>query len=272
MELNNIQKDDSNSVGFIPTMGALHKGHISLLEKAKTQNKINIVSIFVNPTQFNNSNDLVNYPRTIEEDIDKLEKAGCDIAFIPEAKDVYQENTIIKDDFNFGHIENVMEGKYRKGHFRGVAMVVNIFFELIKPNRAYFGMKDYQQLLIIKSLAHEFHPNIEIIPCNIFRENDGLAMSSRNTLLTNVQREKAPLIYEILKKAKNKFKGIEIDELKEWVNKEFKKDADFNLEYFEIADSDNLILAENKHTHKSLIAFVAVNLGKIRLIDNIPIN
>ncbi|MFH2141646.1 MAG: pantoate--beta-alanine ligase, partial [Bacteroidota bacterium] len=182
--------------GMVPTMGALHAGHISLVEKSVSENDITIVSIFVNPIQFNNPKDLKNYPRTLEKDLEMLDKTKCDIIFSPNAKEMYPEKDNIQ--FNFGDLGSVMEGKFRPGHFNGVAIIVKKLFDIVKPDSAYFGKKDFQQLAIIKALVKEIKSPVRIVSCKTIREDDGLAMSSRNTLLSQEQRKKAPMIYKIL--------------------------------------------------------------------------
>ncbi len=259
------------SIGFVPTMGALHKGHLSLIKKAEKQNKITVVSIFVNPTQFDNAEDLVNYPKTIEKDLKLLQSVNCSIAFIPSVKEIYNEN-IYSESFDFGGIENEMEGKFRKGHFNGVATIVKRLFEIVKPTKAYFGKKDFQQLQIIKKLVEIKKIPVKIKGCAIFREPDGLAMSSRNTRLTKEQREAAPFIYKILKKAKKKFGTKNADTVIEWVEKKFKKHPILDLEYFLIANEDTLQSVNKKDNNKKQRAFIAVYAGKIRLIDNLSLN
>ncbi len=259
------------SIGFVPTMGALHKGHLSLIKKAKKQNKITVVSIFINPTQFDNTEDLVKYPKTLEKDLKLLQSVNCSIAFIPSVKEIYNEN-IVSESFNFGGIENEMEGKFRKGHFNGVATIVKRLFKIVKPTKAYFGKKDFQQLQIIKKLVEIEKISVKIKGCSIFRESDGLAMSSRNTRLTKEQREAAPFIYKILKKAKKKFGTKNADMVIKWVEKKFKKHPILNLEYFLIANEDTLQSVNKKDNNKKQRAFIAVYAGKIRLIDNLSLN
>ena len=192
VDLLNKLKKEGKTIGFVPTMGALHAGHLALTEKALAGNDITVVSIFVNPTQFNDKNDLLNYPRDLEKDLRKLESVGCDIVFYPEVKEMYPEPD--RRTFDFGKLASVMEGAHRPGHFNGVAQVVSKFFDILKPHRAYFGEKDYQQLAIIREMVRQLSMPVEIVPCSIVREPDGLAMSSRNQLLTPNQRASAPLI------------------------------------------------------------------------------
>ncbi len=259
------------SIGFIPTMGALHKGHLSLIKKAKAENKIIVVSIFVNPTQFDKKEDLSNYPRTLERDLALLKTVNCDIVFVPSVDEVYNGNTIATH-FDFDGLEFEMEGKHREGHFDGVGTIVKRLFEIVKPHKAYFGEKDFQQLQIIKKLVDKYHIPVHIIGCEIYRENDGLAMSSRNVRLTELQRKEAPFIYKTLKKATKKFKENSISEVIKWVEGEFEKNAVLNLEYFEIANIKNLKSAKRKSDKSIYRGFIAAFAGNIRLIDNIALN
>jgi pantoate--beta-alanine ligase len=259
------------SIGFIPTMGALHKGHLSLIKKARTENKIIVVSIFVNPTQFDKKEDLINYPKTLENDLALLKTVNCDIVFVPSVDEIYHGFTIASH-FDFDGLEFQMEGKHRKGHFDGVGTIVKRLFEIVKPHKAYFGEKDFQQLQIIKKLVEKHKISIQIIGCEIFRENDGLAMSSRNVRLTKLQRREAPFIHKTLKEAKEKFKVNSISEVVKWVEKEFEKNAVLNLEYFEIANIKNLKSAKRKNKNSTYRGFIAVFAGNIRLIDNIALN
>ncbi len=259
------------SIGFVPTMGALHKGHLSLIKKASTENKIIVVSIFVNPTQFDKKEDLVNYPKTLEKDLALLRTVNCDVVFVPSVDEIYNGNTIASH-FDFDGLEFQMEGKYRKGHFDGVGTIVKRLFEIVKPDKAYFGEKDFQQLQIIKKLVEKHNILTQIIGCKIFRENDGLAMSSRNVRLTEIQRREAPFIYKTLKKAKVKFKENSIFEVIRWVENEFEKNAILNLEYFEIANEKTLKSAKRKRKDSNFRGFIAVFTGNVRLIDNIRLN
>ena len=265
-EITSLKKN--NSIGFVPTMGALHKGHLSLIKQAKLENNIVVVSIFVNPTQFDNKADLDKYPSTLENDLKLLKKAHCYLVFVPSVKEIYSEN-IQSESFNFGGIENEMEGKFRDGHFNGVGTIVKRLFTIVKPNNAYFGEKDFQQLQIIKKLVEIEKLPIEIIGCKIFRENDGLAMSSRNTRLEPAYREAAPFIYKTLKKAKKKFGTKSALDVTKWVEKKFKKHPLLKLEYFVIANEKNLRIVTKKEENQKYRAFIAVFAGEIRLIDNI---
>ncbi|WP_299058925.1 pantoate--beta-alanine ligase [uncultured Polaribacter sp.] len=261
-------KANKKSIGFVPTMGALHQGHLSLIEKAIKKNDIVVVSIFVNPTQFDNHDDLIKYPKTLENDTKLLTSVSCDILFTPSIKEIYEEN-VASQKFNFDGLEHQMEGKFRNGHFNGVGTIVKTLFEIIKPNKAYFGQKDFQQLQIIKKLVKKYHLNVKIKGCAIFREKDGLAMSSRNSRLTETHRNAAPFIYKTLKKARKKFGTENATSLIEWVENQFKKHPLFELEYFTIADEKTLETIKNKEPNKKYRAFIAVFAGEIRLIDNI---
>jgi len=263
-----ILKQENKQVGFVPTMGALHKGHLSLLEESAKNNSISVVTIFVNPTQFNKPEDLEKYPKTLENDLALLKNAKCDIVFIPSVEEIYADSVLSKS-YTFDGIEHQMEGKFRDGHFDGVATIVQAFFEIIKPNRAYFGEKDYQQLQVVKKLAEKENLSVAVIGCPIFRENDGLAMSSRNTRLSKDQRKASPLIYQILKKASTLINTKEIADIYSIVKDEFKKNNLLELEYFTIADEKNLQEVSTIQIGKKYRAFIAVNAGSVRLIDNI---
>ncbi len=264
--LSNHSKKDA--LGFIPTMGALHKGHTSLVKKSLTQNDLSLCSIFVNPTQFNNNADLKSYPNRLEEDLKLLNETGCDIVFTPSIVEIYPDGLAHKE-YDFGQLDKVMEGVNRPGHFNGVAMVVSRLFEIIQPQKAYFGEKDFQQLTIIKSLAAQKFKNIEIIPCSTLREKDGLAMSSRNLLLNKRYRAAAPRIYQRLLSVQKRAKNTTVSELRAWVVNSFKKDEDLVLEYFEIADAKSLKKSACWSDFPKHIACLAVLVGTTRLIDNI---
>ena len=263
--------DTNKSLGFVPTMGALHEGHLSIVKKAKKENDLVIVSIFVNPTQFDKADDLKAYPKTIENDLELLKEIHCDYVFIPEVEDIYPEN-IASTNFDFEGLDKVMEGAFRTGHFDGVGTVVKRLFKIIEPTRAYFGEKDFQQLQIIKKMVEKNHMDVQIIPCEIYREKDGLAMSSRNTRLSKEQRDEAPLIQQTLLKCKNIFPEREISNIKKMVEDTFKDNNILNLEYFEIADTQTLLSVNNKIPNVKYRAFIAVFAGKVRLIDNIALN
>jgi len=267
----NRNKIQGKKIGFVPTMGALHDGHLSLIQKSQTENDLTVCSIFVNPTQFNNQEDLINYPSSNEEDTKLLEEINCDYLYLPTPHDVYP-NGLNTNTFHFGGIENEMEGAKRPGHFDGVATVVKRLLEITIPDRAYFGEKDFQQLQIIKKLVALEHIPCEIIPCAIFREKNGLAMSSRNRRLNPAQLQAAPAIYQSLEKAKLNFKSKTITELHEAISLQYKNMDELDLEYFEIADIDTLKPAKQKEKNKKYRAFIAVFAGSIRLIDNIDLN
>ncbi len=262
------KKKANKSIGFIPTMGALHEGHLSLVKKAKKKNDFTVVSIFVNPTQFDNTEDLGNYPKTYENDVKLLESVDCDVLFFPSVEEIYSKK-IESQSFNFDGLEHQMEGKFRDGHFDGVGTIVKTLFEIVAPDTAYFGKKDFQQLQIIKKMVEKHELPVKVIGCDIFRENDGLAMSSRNARLTNEHRKSAPFIYEVLKDAKTEFGTKKADELTEWVKKQFEKHPLLELEYFTIADEKTLQTATIIDSSKKYRAFIAVFAGDIRLIDNI---
>ena len=261
---------ETGTIGFVPTMGALHQGHLSLVEQAVSENQIVVVSIFVNPTQFNDSSDLEKYPRTLESDLEFLKSTGCQFVFVPNVKEVYPEPDNSK--FNFGKLETVMEGKHRPGHFNGVAQVVSKLFDMVKPNKAYFGLKDFQQLAIIKSMVNQFNLPVEIVSCPIIREGSGLAMSSRNELLTSEQRKNASLLFEILSKAKEQKGEKTVTEIKDWVIENINKNSFLNVEYFEIVDDIHLQSVAKWNDKKRKIGCVAAFCGNVRLIDNIYFN
>ena len=255
------------SLGFVPTMGALHEGHLSLIRRCKLQNDITVVSIFVNPTQFNDKNDLKNYPRMPEKDLDMLRSAGCDMVFMPDVTEIYPvPDTRI---FDFGGLDKIMEGKQRPGHFNGVAQVVTRLFDLVKPHRAYFGLKDFQQLAIIKKVVADYHYPVEIIPCPIIRETDGLAMSSRNRLLSADEHRRALLLSQSLFMAKEMKADHIPAKVIEFVRDRVTSAPGIELEYFEIINGYNLQPVDAWHTVDYIIGCLAARVGKIRLIDNI---
>jgi len=266
-------KSQKLSVGLVPTMGALHPGHLSIIKRAVKENNKVIVSVFVNPTQFDNKEDLDKYPRTLETDIELLKTISKDnlIIYAPNVEDVYG-NDVKSIDFDFDGLEKPMEGKYRLGHFDGVGTIVKRLFEIVRPDKAYFGEKDFQQLMIIKKLVEKLSLPIQIIPCEIHREEDGLAMSSRNMRLKPELRKEAPFIYKILKAAKTKFVDKSAKEVVDWVEKQFEKNKSLKLEYFTIAEANTLKTFKRKSKYKSYRAFIAVYAEDIRLIDNIALN
>jgi pantoate--beta-alanine ligase len=262
------QKERTKTIGLVPTMGALHQGHLSLIKKAKRKNDVVVVSIFVNPTQFNKKEDLTNYPKTIENDTKLLESVSCDVLFFPSVEEIYEDH-VSSEKFDFDGLEHLMEGKFRQGHFDGVGTIVKKLFEIVTPHQAYFGQKDFQQLQIIKKMVKKHHLNVKIKGCAIFREEDGLAMSSRNTRLSKEHRVAAPFVYKILKKVRKKFATENTDKVTEWVENQFKKHPLLNLEYFTIAAEKSLETIKNKESNKKNRAFIAVFASEIRLIDNI---
>lgn len=260
------------TIGFVPTMGALHQGHLSLLKESLKNNSITVISIFVNPTQFNNPEDLKKYPRTLDNDIEKIKTISDKIlVYAPTVEDIYEGKTV-SQHYNFEGLENQMEGKFRPGHFDGVGTVVKRLFEIVKPTNAYFGEKDFQQLQIVKKLVEKEHLKVKIIGCPIFREANGLAMSSRNERLTTEEKEKAAIIFKTINEAKQLFGTKSAKEVIEFVEKKFKNNPVFDLEYFEIADETTLLSCKRKSKNKKYRAFIALFVNKIRLIDTISLN
>jgi len=265
-------KASGKTIGFVPTMGALHLGHLSLVKHASTQCDIVVVSIFINPTQFDNPADLENYPRTLDNDISLLQDLGLNlIIFTPNAYELYG-NKVEAEQFIFDGLENEMEGKFRTGHFNGVGTVVKKFFEIVQPEKAFFGEKDYQQLQIIKRLTEKYNLPIEIIGCPIDREINGLARSSRNERLSAEVRNEAAFIYDTLKRVKEKFGTDSAKSINLWVISQFEQHPVLKLEYFEIADNVSLKTAEEKKDGVQYRAFIAAFAGDVRLIDNIALN
>lgn len=263
---------ENQTIGFVPTMGALHEGHLSLIRKGLEENSRMVVSIFVNPTQFDNTSDLEKYPRTIESDLELLQTLSKDlIVYAPAADDIYG-GTVSSERFDFDGLEDQMEGRFRKGHFDGVGTVVKRLFEIVQPDTAYFGKKDFQQLRIIQELIRKHQLSVEVKGVEIFRDKDGLALSSRNERLSKAQREAAPFIYKTLKAAKNRFGTESANKVTEWVEKQFAQHDLLKLEYFTIADEASLQTVQRKTKTKSYRAFIAVFAGDIRLIDNIALN
>lgn len=258
-------------IGFVPTMGALHQGHLSLIQKSLEQNQLTVVSIFVNPTQFNNKEDLDKYPRTLVTDIKKIKDLSQKIiVYSPSIEDIYGDN-IVSESFDYDGLEDQMEGKSRPGHFDGVGTIVKKFFEIIEPTRAYFGEKDYQQVLIIKKMVEKHKLPVKIIICPILREENGLAMSSRNERLSEEEREQAGLIYKTLLKAKRMFQRQSHRKIYSYVERTFKKQKLMELEYFVIADSQTLKPIIKRFKSKEYRVFIAVNIGNVRLIDTISL-
>lgn len=260
------------NIGFVPTMGALHSGHLSLVKRALKENDCVVVSIFVNPTQFDNPKDLEKYPRTLDADLALLSQLnGPIMIFAPNAKDLYNGQVVSKK-YSFGNLENEMEGKHRKGHFDGVGTVVHLLLKAVSPQKAYFGEKDFQQLQIIKKLVEIENLPVKIVGCPIVREENGLAMSSRNKRLSPEQFEEAALIHKTLLEIKNQFNNSAISKLNHFVAERFLKNDLLKLEYFEIANEKTLKTAKRKHKHNSYRAFIAVFAGEVRLIDNMALN
>jgi pantoate--beta-alanine ligase len=263
---------EPKSIGFVPTMGALHQGHLSLLAASLKDNTVTVISIFVNPTQFNNSEDLAKYPRTLDADIEKIKALRSDIIiFAPSVDDIYEGKTV-SESFDFDGLENQMEGKFRTGHFDGVGTIVKRLFEIVKPDNAYFGEKDFQQLQIVKKLAKKYELPVNVIGCPIFREENGLAMSSRNERLSEKERTEASIIYKVLQTAKKTFGTESAKSVANRVKKAFANAPDFELEYFQIADEATLEPVARKSKNKKYRAFIAVFVNKIRLIDTIALN
>ncbi len=269
-ELNKL--GNNQDLGLVPTMGAIHKGHASLIQKAVEENKNVVVSIFVNPTQFNNKEDLDKYPKTLVSDV-QLISAISDkiIVFTPDVAEIYPD-TVIPKIYDFEGLDKVMEGEFRDDHFNGVGTIVEELLKTVKPTRAYFGEKDFQQLRIIQKLTEIQHIPVEIIGCEIVREDHGLAMSSRNERLSEKIRLKAAFIYDTLKTAKIKFGMENALNVKDWVINEFEKTDEFQLEYFDITDIETLTPIQNKINNIKYRAFIAVYVEDVRLIDNIALN
>ena len=264
------EKQCGRSVGLVPTMGALHAGHVSLIDRARKENDIVVVSVFVNPTQFNNPEDLRTYPRTEEADCEKMANAGVDIAFIPSVEEVYPEpDTRV---FDLGPVAEVMEGPMRPGHFNGVAQVVSKLFDMVQPHRAYFGEKDFQQIAVIRRMVELEGFNIEIIDCPIMREDDGLAMSSRNVRLTSSQRTIAPAIHKALEASLDYALSHTVEETKQSVINEINAQPEMEVEYYEIVDSLTMQPIANWGNSKSPVGCITVYCGEVRLIDNIKYN
>lgn len=260
---------NQHKTGFVPTMGALHKGHISLIEACKKNNEICFCSIFINPTQFNEPEDFQNYPKTLDADIQILKDNGCDYVFIPEISDIYPEGIDKKIHIDLGGLDHVLEGKYRPGHFDGVVTIIYKLFSILPADSAYFGQKDYQQSLVIKKMVDHFKFKVNIHICPIIREKDGLAMSSRNLLLGKKERKLAPVIYDTLQKARNMAKTDKITEICSWAEKKLSGHNLIKVEYFEFLNADTLRPINILEDANKVIICTALKIGKIRLIDNI---
>jgi pantoate--beta-alanine ligase len=260
-------RENSQCIGLVPTMGALHDGHLQLVTRCVRENAATVVSVFVNPTQFNDPGDLEKYPRTPEADAALLEKAGCTYLFMPQVSEMYPEPDTRQ--FHFGMLEQVMEGPFRPGHFNGVAQIVSKLFDAVRPDKAYFGEKDFQQLAIIQQMVVDEKYPIEIVPCPIVRESDGLAMSSRNQRLSPTEREKAPLIAELLHKSRTFVPIRSISETQAFVCEGLAADSTFRIEYFEIVDGRTLQPVTDWEDSEYIVGCIAVYCGPVRLIDNI---
>lgn len=263
-------KNDGKSIGLVPTMGALHKGHLSLVKNSISNNDITVVSIFVNPTQFNNPNDLASYPRMVDKDLELLQTVGCDVVFAPEADDIYSKSeTESRFEFDFEGLDKVMEGKFRPGHFNGVVQIVSKLFDLVRPDRAYFGEKDFQQLAIIRLMTRRYNLPIEIVPCPIVREDSGLALSSRNSLLKDNEKQVASHIYAVLNESRQFVPQTEVEELKQCVIAAIEQKPELKVEYFDIVDGHTLKSIGKWDESDYVVGCITVFCGDVRLIDNI---
>ena len=261
------ERQDNKQVGFVPTMGALQAGHLSLVKRCREENDVCVVSVFVNPTQFNDKHDLETYPRTLDKDCALLETAGCDYVFAPSVEEMYPEPDT--RTFDFGTVSAVMEGARRPGHFNGVAQIVSKLFYAVEPNRAYFGEKDFQQIAVIRAMVKQLQIPVEIVACPIVREADGLALSSRNVRLTPEQRQKAPLIARTLKESVTFAAGKSVQEVIDYVVNRINAEPDMRVEYFEIVDG-NTMEAIGQWTDTTYpVGCITVYCGEVRLIDNI---
>ncbi len=260
---------DARGIGFVPTMGALHAGHRSLVEKARKECQTVVVSVFVNPTQFNDKNDLKHYPRTPEADAAVLEAAGADYVLMPSVEEIYPEPDTRQ--FDFGEVDKVMEGATRPGHFNGVAQVVSRLFDIVSPAKAYFGEKDFQQIAVIKAMVCQLGLKVEIVECPIIRDEDGLALSSRNTLLTPEHRAAAPHIYEVLSQCATKSAELSPAELTAWVVAEVEKNPLLKVIYFQAVDALSMQQVASWEQSPRVQGCIAVQAGDIRLIDNVKI-
>lgn len=257
-------------IGFVPTMGALHEGHLQLLRASARENDITICSVFVNPTQFNNASDYKLYPRTLEQDISLLQTVGCDYLFAPSAEEIYPQQSVLQ--FSFGALEAVMEGAHRPGHFNGVATVVSKLFHMVQPHKAYFGQKDLQQVAIVRQLVRALSFDLELVCYPTVREADGLAMSSRNKRLTDAQRQQAPQLYKALQLAAANLQQKSIEAIKSEVAQQLQQVEELKLEYFEIADPHTLQPLQDVSGQEEVALCIAAFLGEVRLIDNMLVN
>ena len=262
---------DPNSIGFVPTMGALHKGHISLIQTARVENSLVVASIFVNPTQFTDQLDFEKYPSTIESDILKLENSGCDILFLPTVADIYPNGITANQQYNLGHLDTILEGKYRPGHFQGVCQIVHLLLQIISPGKLYLGQKDYQQCLVIKKMISLLHIGTSVIICPTQREPDGLAMSSRNVRLTSIEREKATYIFKMLNYINENSKAEDLEKLEQIVQNKLTEQG-FKVEYVAIADQQTLENIQYRDKPSTPVALIAAYINQVRLIDNLILN
>ena len=262
---------DPNSIGFVPTMGALHKGHISLIQTARVENSLVVASIFVNPTQFTDQLDFEKYPSTIDADILKLEHSGCDILFLPSVADIYPNGYTANQKYNLGHLDTILEGKYRPGHFQGVCQIVHLLLQIISPGKLYLGQKDYQQCLVIKKMISLLHIGTSVIICPTQREPDGLAMSSRNVRLTSIDREKATYIFKMLNYINENSKAEDLEKLEQIVQNKLTEQG-FKVEYVAIADQLTLENIQYRDKPSTPVALIAAYINQVRLIDNLILN
>lgn len=257
---------EGKKVGLVPTMGALHAGHLSLVQTAKQHCDVVVVSIFVNPTQFNNPVDLAKYPRMPETDLALLRSHGCNVVFLPEPEEVYPQSTLLK--FDFGYLETIMEGAFRPGHFNGVGIVVSKLFNIVSPDHAFFGQKDLQQFAVISQLVNDLSFQLTLHRCSIVRENDGLAMSSRNLRLNATERKESLLLFKALMTAQENLKSMTWEEAKKTAIEVLSTSAIIRIEYLELVDADTLVSITDQHSGKHAIC-IAAFVGEIRLLDNI---
>lgn len=266
----NARRVKGEPVGFAPTMGALHSGHLELIHHSKAQNAYTVCSIFVNPTQFNDPNDLKKYPRTPDKDLDMLESVGTDVVFMPTVEEIYPSGLLSTLELNLGHLDKVMEGAFRPGHFQGMAQVVKRLLDIVRPDRLYMGQKDFQQFTIVGHMIRQLHLSVELVMVPTVREVDGLAMSSRNVRLSPAQRMVAPLIFQTLEWAKTQLPKRPIAEIEAEALQRLSL-PDFRPEYFQIVDGRTLLPVVNPANHDWIVACVATWLGEVRLIDNLPL-
>lgn len=271
LKWSNRQKNAGRSIGFVPTMGALHQGHLELLKQARRENDLLVCSIFVNPLQFNKAEDLENYPRTLEKDLELLREVSCDAVFCPAREEMYPPGEKQKP-YDLGQLDKVMEGAYRPGHFEGVAVVVDKLFQIVRPHRAYFGLKDYQQLQVIRRMTERERHSVLIVACDTVREADGLAMSSRNVRLNGAQRKEASRIYKALKLARELYPHHPTEEIRQRVCSLVNESAQLKVEYFEIVDAQSLAPLKTAVAGLPARACIAVHAGSVRLIDNMALN